>query len=675
VTEARQNEHAELRPGLLTQAAPITTVDQEARTVEVVFSTSDLCSHWVRHNGEVRRMPTRVVMEEGAADLETLKASGPVLNSHMSWGLDDVIGSVQDAWIENGRAMARLKFSADPEVESIWRKVQEGTLRNVSMGFEVEEQELREEEGPNGQRMDVMYFTRWTPREISMVAIGADRGARTQGVARGQIDGMPGEFAGTQAAAAAQTSQEETHMAEKTQGAAVQAQTPEGSTVTTQSAPPAPAPDLAEVRLQAARAERDRIDAIRQTGAALGADDTLIQSAISDATSADEFRRQAIEAFAQKGQKATEGLGGPRAHVTQDVSDKFRQGAALGLMARGGLPGGERNEFTGMTLAELARQSLSIRNASMPSDRREMIGHAFTQSAGAHSTSDFAEVLSNVAGKAALRGWSEAEETFERWTRAGTLADFRASKRVGLGLIDSLPEVPEGGEYKHGTVSDRGENITLATYGSLLKITRQAIINDDLSLFTSVPVRMGRAAKRTIGNLVYAILTNNPNMSDGTALFHADHNNLAATAAAPSVTSLAAARAAMRIQKEAAGGAVLNITPAYFIVPAALETTAMQLMASIVDPTANKGHAMNPVSGMAEVVADGRLDADSATAWYLAANPDAFDTIEVAYLDGVQEPFIEQQTAWSMDGVELKVRIDAAAAPLEWRTLFKNAGA
>ena len=42
-----------------------------------------------------------------------------------------------------------------------------------------------------------------------------------------------------------------------------------------------------------------------------------------------------------------------------------------------------------------------------------------------------------------------------------------------------------------------GESIQLATYGKMFSITRQAIINDDLTAFTDIPRKMGRAAART----------------------------------------------------------------------------------------------------------------------------------------------------------------------------------
>lgn len=362
------------------------------------------------------------------------------------------------------------------------------------------------------------------------------------------------------------------------------------------------------------------------------------------------------------------------ATIVADARDKFVQGVERSLMAKVGLTGGERNEFSSMTLSELARKSISMsgQRATFAS-KLELVGHAFTM-AGAHGTSDFGNILQNIQGKAALAGWDEAEETYPLFTRAGTLTDFKATKRVGLGNFTSLDKVAEGANYSFGTIGDRGEQIVLATYGKMIRISRTAIIDDDLAILGTLPRKMGRAARRTVGDLVFAILTDNPAMSDGIALFHATHRNLAAAGSAPSVTSMSDARTALRTQRETADGPALNISPRYMIVPAAQETITRQLLTSAVDPQAGKGHAINPVAGMAELVVDGRLDAASASAWYLAADPNGFDTIEVAYLDGVQAPYLEQQQMWTADGVEMKVRIDAGVAPLDFRTMYKNPG-
>ncbi|MBJ2155270.1 ClpP-like prohead protease/major capsid protein fusion protein [Variovorax sp. IB41] len=362
---------------------------------------------------------------------------------------------------------------------------------------------------------------------------------------------------------------------------------------------------------------------------------------------------------------------GTHAVTVEDEKDKRRTATTQALLARAGYEKIEgANPFRGFTLAELARESLAragVRHEGM--DKMSFIGAAFT-----HSTSDFPGLLANVASKSLLKGYQEADETFQLWTRPGTLSDFKVGQRVDLNSFPSLRKVNEGAEYKYATLTERGASVVLATYGELFSITRQAIINDDLDAFTRVPRLMGRAAIRTIGDLVYAILTANPNMPDGVALFHATHGNLL-TGAAITTASVDAMQAAMALQKQ--GASPLNIGLQYLIVPRALKGTANVVRASEfeVGAATRNNTTPNSVRETFEVVSDARLDAASATAWYGAANPNTADTIEVNYLDGNQTPYLEQKNGWNVDGTEFKVRIDAGVSPLDFRTLAKNPGA
>lgn len=361
--------------------------------------------------------------------------------------------------------------------------------------------------------------------------------------------------------------------------------------------------------------------------------------------------------------------------VTADGRDRFKAGASVALAIRAGLAQDDKaNEFRGYTLLELARASLTRAGLSaMPGDKMGLVAAAIT-----HSTSDFPYLLADTAEKAMLKGYSEAEETFQAWTRVGRLTDFKAASRVGLSEFADLDEIKEGGEFKHGSLGDRREQIQLATYGKLFTITRQAIINDDIGAFTDIPRKMGRAAPRKVGDLVYAVLTGNPNMADGTALFHANHSNLAGSGGALALATVGAGRTAMGRQTDSSGAAnALNIRPRFLIVPLTLEDSAGILLNSEYDPdTANKLQRYNPASAWnLTLVADARLDASSTTAFFLAADPNVFDTLEVAYLDGNPNPYLEQQNGWTVDGVEFKVRLDAAVKALDWRTLYKNAGA
>lgn len=337
------------------------------------------------------------------------------------------------------------------------------------------------------------------------------------------------------------------------------------------------------------------------------------------------------------------------------------------LLARTGLEKAESdNRYNGYTLRELARASLVDRGVSgIPGNPLGMVGMAFT-----HSSSDFGGILADVANKSLLKGWEESTETYHLWTKKGTLPDFKVGHRAGLDGFKSLRQVRPGAEYKYATTSDRSEPIALATYGELFSIDRQAIINDDMSALTSIPQKMGAAARRTVGDLVYAMLLSNAKMGDKNALFSASHNNLVDLGL--DIPGLSAARKAMRMQKNGAD-AVLNIPPRFLLVPVELEDRATQLIRSTSLPDANNSGVFNPYNDALTVVTEARLDADSLKAWYLLAGQGE-DTIEVAYLDGVDTPYLEEQQGFTVDGVTFKVRIDAGVAPLDWRGMVKSTG-
>lgn len=362
--------------------------------------------------------------------------------------------------------------------------------------------------------------------------------------------------------------------------------------------------------------------------------------------------------------------------ITGDGAERMQTGMVKALSAKLGLGDGENNEFTSMSLREMARYTLTNRGLAIPrGGAMAMVGAAFVPSmaGGMHGTSDFAIILENIANKAMLKGYNEAPETFERFTKQGSLTDFKPSKRVGIGLFPELDLVKENGEITFGTVGDFGEMIALQTYAKRIGFTRQTIINDDLNALVDMPTKAGRAAKRTIGSLVFAMLKANAAMSDEKALFHQDHGNLA-SGAAPSETTIDAGINAMAQQKPRGTedkNARLNVTPRFILAGYAHRAAVLRALNSEHSPDTSGGkgpRAYNTVHKAVEPIFDARLGSE----WYLAADPHAFDTIEVAYLDGITEPYIEHQNGWSIDGAEMKVRLDAGVAANAWEGLYKN---
>lgn len=344
------------------------------------------------------------------------------------------------------------------------------------------------------------------------------------------------------------------------------------------------------------------------------------------------------------------------------VGDSVKQS----LLARAGIDkdkaDAKDNAYNAMTLRELARASLVDRGISVSGhNAMSMVGLAFT-----HSSSDFGQILIDVAHKSLLKGWETATENFDQFTSHGTLTDFRPAKRVGLGDFGYLPQVGEGEEYTYGTIGDEGASVALATYGKLFAITRQAIINDDMNLLTKIPEKMGQAARATIAKLVFALLTGNAIAQDGKALFDASHKNTL-SGAALDVTSIDKAIQVMNGFVNS-HGEPLEIEPEFMLLPTSLYTRAKQVLgsASVEGADANSG-IINPIRDIVPALKSARLQVADPKSWYLINK----EAIEVSYLDGIDTPYIEQQNGFTVDGVSTKVRIDAGVNVIDYRGIVK----
>ncbi|HDT5179859.1 TPA: Clp protease ClpP [Escherichia coli] len=422
--------------------------------------------------------------------------------------------------------------------------------------------------------------------------------------------------------------------------------------------------------------EQKRINGISEVFSLFGSRyDGIKMACLEDASCTPEMAREKL--LNELGRESTPSNKNIPTHIYAGNGNITGDAIRQGLYSRLGYERPERgNPYAMMSLFEMAQASLTDRGISVGSflNRSQVVNAAFT-----HSSSDFSHILAGGAEKSVLKGWQDSGETFQKWTRTGSLSNFHEAKRVGLNGFSKLDKVPEGAEYKYITTSDKGVPIALATYGNIFSVTRQAIINDDLTQLTTIPMAMGRAAARTVGNLVYLLLTSNGKFTDGKALFHADHKNLIAKDM--DMVGLDEARKLMRLQEDANGDS-LNITPAFVLVPAALESAARRaiLSSSSLFPvgdesTINQNSGIiNVVKDMAEVIVEPRLDKANSKEWYVAAAK-GMDTIEVAYLDGMDTPYLEEQVGFTVDGVAWKVRIDAGVAALDYRGLLKSSGA
>lgn len=674
-----------LRRGLTMLAgrgAP-STLDEEARTVQVVAATEEPTEVYDWQRGRVRE----VLLMSGLAPVP---GQVPLLDTHNRWSTEDVLGSLREFVVEDGRLLATAYFSQT--AEKSFTLVCEGHLTDVSIGYRVDKYTWVDD-GKTAEidgrsfRGPIKVATKWQIKEVSAVPVGADDKAKVRAQAglftnrqeEGTMDEKLRKFLESRGLATEATEAEAWEHLER-MNLPAEPEPGEGQQAAAagqrQTEPTAPEILAAatEAGRQAARDERRRIVEVRAMGAQFSLDDEDITRMINKGTSLDECRKQVITLAAQASPD-TQGGAGHRApaQVTEDGRDKFRAAASDSLLLRGGIAvespaEGHDGDVQGYTLAELARECLAQAGQRPTGSRLEMVGRAL-------STSDLPYILGNVANISLQAGYAAAEETWPLWCDTGSVSDFKIHTAVRDGDGDDLDEIPEGGEYKYGKASEEFEQYAVVTFGKLFAIHRQSIINDDLGTLTNTPKKQGLAAARKVGDLPYAVLTANADMGDGTPLFHADHSNLAASGAAPGQASLAAAIKTMKLQTGVGGVVTQNIRPKFFIAPVSLEGSTEVYFNTFQILLEDNSAYENPYGGSYFTrVYEPRLDANSPTAWYLAAAKGQ-DGVTVFFLDGVQAPYLETKAGWNVDGVEYKVRIDAGAKAMNWRPLVRNPGA
>lgn len=351
----------------------------------------------------------------------------------------------------------------------------------------------------------------------------------------------------------------------------------------------------------------------------------------------------------------------------------FQMAARDELLKRGGVkisdPSPMAEDLKRMSVVAIAGSILSMKGIhTVGKSNTEIIRAAYT-------SGDLPTLLSNTAGKAMQIGYQEEPATFTPWTGEKEVQNFKEQSLVKLSEAPDLKEVLEAGEYTYGGFGESAEKFSVKTYGRLFGLTRQALVNDDVDAFTSMPAAFGSASKRLEADSVYSKLTGADLMSDGKPLFHIDHGNLAASGSALSVNSLSKARSQMRRQRGINGKQFIDPVPRFLIVPVTLETEAEMIVSSLVDPSKNNDTANVQWVRNLTVIADPRLDMVSETAWYLAASPTQMDGIVRAYISGQDRPYYEVNDEFGRDLTSIKCRLDLTVGTVDYRALFKNPGA
>ena len=300
-------------------------------------------------------------------------------------------------------------------------------------------------------------------------------------------------------------------------------------------------------------------------------------------------------------------------------------------------------------------------------------------SGGGFSTISLSGILSNVANKAMLEAYTAIASIATRICAQADVNDFKQVTRYRLTGQGTFEKVGPDGELKHAQVTEESYTNQIDTYGRIIALTRQMMINDDLGAFLQIPRILGRQSALAVESAVFTLLLSNP-----ASFFSAGNKNLVTGASsALQISALTTVEQAFADQTDKDGKPIL-LTPAILLVPTALKVTAQQLMTETrVNEFTNVDKpkpANNPHAGKWEPLASPYLNSQgiaggSATAWYLLANPADVAAMEIAYLRGQRSPVIESgETDFDTLGMKWRGYFDFGVAMQDYRAAVKSTG-
>ena len=356
-------------------------------------------------------------------------------------------------------------------------------------------------------------------------------------------------------------------------------------------------------------------------------------------------------------------------------------------------------DFDGLPQVELARQCL-ISDGYNPREVGALAGEqaaaaamgqqtGMTRSGAAlNTTGTFSSIMLDAANKVLLAAYAEAPRTWSQVFRTGEPAmDFKDIHRVKMGVVENLPVWPDNTEPHRTTIGDERESYAVESHSVQVDFSYRAIVDDDRSAFSRFPAMLGDAASRTVNAMAWRQVTANPVLSDGQPLFLQDptgnrnRGNVVTGAVAPTRSSVAGMRSLLRQMRGlnlpggVEGGDILNIEPRYLVGPSALESDINVLCRSSASTDDDKNAGVVNEFNSLQPVIEPLLDDNSLTAFYLFAEPQRIDTVEVTFLQGHEVPQIRSWVEPATLTVCYTVLQTFAAKAIDYRGMVRHNGA
>lgn len=330
-------------------------------------------------------------------------------------------------------------------------------------------------------------------------------------------------------------------------------------------------------------------------------------------------------------------------------------------------------KMRGLGLQELIVTAAALEGVSLPRFRNEP--HQWLRAA--FSTISVPGIVSAVATDVLLASFDSVEQTWRSIAKRSSVKDFKTSSRYRLTGEMKYELVAKDGELKHATLGEESWDVKADTYGKIIVITRQDIINDDLGAFAEIPSALGRGAGLSLNEIFWTAFM------DNATFFTTARNNYAVGAGtALDIDALTAAEL-MFLDQVDADGHPLGLPPKTLLTPTDLNATAAQLMKSLElrEPgSSTKVPVVNPHAGKFTPVSstylkNSKFTGHSTKAWYLLADANVLPVIEVVFLNGREAPTVDTADAdFNTLGVQMRGYHDFGISRADWRGGVKMKG-
>lgn len=720
-------------PPVRSDSLVMRTIGISSGVSDVVIATETPVRRYDEARGYV---VNEVLLMEGVV-LRTGQQQLPIVDSHDDTTVRNILGSIRALRVVDGELHGEPVFASDPDAQLVRQRMDEGHITDFSITalpleslFVPHHQTYTTSRGQVVEGPAIIH-TRWQPHNASICATGADelstvrrsytdlnrKVSRMDEALLGQLaemglpEGMtdPNQVLAWVVGKLKPAAAEPVEPMENMEATPVPEEKEKVEQMATPEAEESPKEDISEAVARALKSDVKRRKEIQALCSVHKIERSFADALCDEGVDINTARAKVLERMATK----PIGQSTDRVTVTESADDKLFDAARDGLIMRSFAAGSIRKQlakpatghedFVHMKLnrvAEMyaARMGVEVRRMAPKDIALVAMGHPGTlnryriQRDAYHTTGSFANLLLDAANKTLLAAYDEAEFTWTMWARnAGTTSDFKTLNRIRFSEMGVPEMVPEGNHYPDASMSDSKESYKINKYGNVFTISWETVVNDDMDAISRIPAMQGNACRRLQNNSVYGVLTANATMADTGALFNTTaqttaggHANLTTGAGAPSETTLNTAYQKMMIKTGLNSNVILGIVPKFLIVPPSLSATADQLVTSQTPPTVG-GSAVG-TSGINNlygptgsrrltVVVEPQLEGNSATAWYLAADYRQVDTVEITFLEGEQSPVIESEWDFDKDVYKNKVRQTFGVAAIDFRGLYKHAGA